>query len=124
MRHPRERRQQQDGTTRRDFLGRTGGAALGLAGLGSALAGCANSTSTNSSGGTTSAVIGPFGIHVSRPDSPVALPLYADNKAIASNLTPETGATLQIYNWDAYLNGAVVKVFEKKYNCKVQVTTF
>lgn len=124
MAHPKERRSRQSGTTRREFLGRTGGAALGLAGLGSALAGCANSTSSTTSGGSGSAVIGPFGIHVSRPGSPVALPLYGDNKAIASNLPPETGATLQLYNWDAYINNAVLKDFAKKYNCQVQVTTF
>jgi spermidine/putrescine transport system substrate-binding protein len=124
MRHPKERRRGLEGTTRRDFLGRTGGAAIGLAGLGSALSACANSTGASTPSGKNSSVIGPFGIHVSRPDSPVALPLYADNKAIASGMAPEKNATLQIYNWDAYLNQAVVSDFEKTYNCKVQVTTF
>ena len=47
-----------------------------------------------------------------------------DNKAIASGLQPEQDATLQVYNWVAYVNPACLKHFAKKYNCKVQVTTF
>ncbi|MGH3300589.1 MAG: hypothetical protein ACRDOK_02705, partial [Streptosporangiaceae bacterium] len=46
------------------------------------------------------------------------------NQAVASNLKPETGATLQVYNWVAYINQACVNSFAKKYNCKVEVTTF
>ena len=37
---------------------------------------------------------------------------------------PEKDATLKIYNWVAYINQAVVNDFGKKYNCKVEVTTF
>ena len=59
-----------------------------------------------------------------RPDNPVTWPVYTDNKAIASGLQPETGATLQIYNWVAYVNQACLNHFAKKYNCKVQLTTF
>ncbi len=51
-------------------------------------------------------------------------PIFTDNTAIKSGLKPETGATLQIYNWVAYINQAVVNNFAKRYNCKVQVTTF
>ena len=39
-------------------------------------------------------------------------------------MQPETGATLKVYNWTAYINQAVVNSFAKKYNCKVQVSTF
>jgi spermidine/putrescine transport system substrate-binding protein len=59
-----------------------------------------------------------------RPDNPVTWPTYADNPAIASGLQPEQGATLKLYNWVAYINQAVIKNFEKAYNCKVEVTTF
>ena len=59
-----------------------------------------------------------------RQNSPVKWPVYGDNKPIASGLAPEKGATLQLYNWVAYINEAVVKSFCKKYNCKYQVTTF
>ena len=59
-----------------------------------------------------------------RQDKPVKWPVYTDNRAIASGLEPEKGATLQLYNWVAYINEAVVKDFWKKYNCNCQVTTF
>jgi spermidine/putrescine transport system substrate-binding protein len=58
------------------------------------------------------------------PTSPVKWPIYSDNKPIASGMAPETGATLQIYNWVAYINEAVIKSFCKKYNCSYQLTTF
>ena len=58
-------------------------------------------------------------IPLPRPDHPVKWPIFAANKAIASNLQPETGATLQLYNWVAYINQQVVDNFAKKYNCKV-----
>jgi spermidine/putrescine transport system substrate-binding protein len=54
----------------------------------------------------------------------VTWPTYADNAMIASGLEPEKNATLKVFNWVAYINGAVVKNFEKAYNCSVQVTTF
>jgi spermidine/putrescine transport system substrate-binding protein len=59
-----------------------------------------------------------------RPDNPVTWPVYGDNKAIASGLEPEQGATLQLYNWVAYINESVIKKFCKKYNCNVTVTTY
>jgi spermidine/putrescine transport system substrate-binding protein len=100
--------------SRRQLLG--AGAGLALAGL---LAGCGSS----SSGGTGSGSSG-GGIPLPRQDSPVKWPLYSDNKAIASGLTPEKGATLQIYNWVAYINEATIKDFCKKYDCGYQLTTF
>jgi spermidine/putrescine transport system substrate-binding protein len=88
-------------------------AGAGLA-LGAMLAGC---SSTNPAGNST-------GPPLPRQDKPVKWPVYNDNRAIASGLEPEKGATLQLYNWVAYINEAVVKDFEKKYNCSCQVTTF
>ena len=67
--------------------------------------------------------MGPGGLPLARPDHPVTLPIYADNKAIASGLSPEKGP-LQFYNWDQYINTDVVKAFEKKYGVKVQISTF
>jgi spermidine/putrescine transport system substrate-binding protein len=99
--------------SRRQLLG--GAAGLALAGL---LAGCGSS----SSGGTGSASNG--GVLLPRQDNPVKWPIYSDNKPIASGLKPETGATLQLYNWVAYINEAVLKNFCKKYNCRYQLTTF
>jgi spermidine/putrescine transport system substrate-binding protein len=54
---------------------------------------------------------------------PVSLPIYKDNKPIASGLKPEKGP-LQFYNWQEYISPKVVKSFEKKYGVQVQISTF
>jgi spermidine/putrescine transport system substrate-binding protein len=114
--HPREG-WQPDGTRRRPDLSRRqalqrGLAAAGLAGGGATLLdACA------------AYLVGPNNIPLPRPDHPVIWPVTG-NKAIPGNLKPETGATLQVYNWVAYINQACVNSFAKKYNCKVEVTTF
>jgi len=114
--HPREG-WQPDGTRRRPGLSRRqalkrGFAAALLAGGGaSVLDACAPY------------LVGANNIPLPRPSNPVTWPVTG-NAAIASNLKPETGATLQVYNWVAYINQACVNSFAKKYNCKVEVTTF
>jgi spermidine/putrescine transport system substrate-binding protein len=104
---------EQGGISRRQLLG--AGAGLVLGGM---LAGCGssgtNATATSSSGG----------VPLPRQDNPVKWPIFSDNKPIASGLKPETGATLQLYNWVAYINEAVIKNFCKKYNCRYSLTTF
>ena len=116
MNHPREG-WQGDGTRRRPELSRRqalqrGFAAAVLAGGGATLLdACA------------SYLVGPNNIPLPRPSHPVTWPVTG-NGAIASNLKPETGATLQVYNWVAYINQSCVNSFAKKYNCKVEVTTF
>ncbi len=64
------------------------------------------------------------GVLLPRQNTPVKWPIYADNKTIASGLAPEKGATLQIYNWVAYINEKVIKDFCKKHDCKYSLTTF
>jgi spermidine/putrescine transport system substrate-binding protein len=95
--------------TRRELIG--AGAGLAAAGL---LAGCGSSNPTAASNGPK----------LPSPTSPVKWPIYSDNKPIASGMAPEQGATLQIYNWVAYINEAVIKSFCKKHNCSYQLTTF
>jgi spermidine/putrescine transport system substrate-binding protein len=114
--HPREGWQpdgtrQRPGLSRRQALQRGFAAALLAGGGATLLDACA------------SYLVGPNNIPLPRPTHPVAWPV-AGNAAIASNLKPETGATLQVYNWVAYINQACVNSFAKKYNCKVEVTTF
>ncbi len=58
------------------------------------------------------------------PGQPGDLAGLHRQQAIASGLKPETGATLQIFNWVAYVNQACLNHFAKKYNCKVELTTF
>ncbi len=65
-----------------------------------------------------------IGYPAARARTTRSVAVFTDNSAIASNLQPETGATLQLYNWVAYINQQVVDNFEKKYKCKVQLTTF
>ena len=64
------------------------------------------------------------GVPLPRQDNPVKWPIFADNKPIASGLAPEKGATLEIYNWVAYINEAVIKNFCKTHNCNYSLTTF
>jgi spermidine/putrescine transport system substrate-binding protein len=117
------------GTTRRRFIQRAGAAAAGLTVPG-LLAACGTTapvgggSGPSSSGSTTAAAdLGPGGLALARPNHPVKLPIYADNKAIASGLKPEKGP-LQFYNWIEYINTDVIKAFERKYNVQVQISTF
>jgi spermidine/putrescine transport system substrate-binding protein len=116
--HPREgwTEDRRAMVTRRGFLKQGVGAGLLLGGAGSLLEAC---SSPSSSGPLTSG-----GIPLPRPNNPVTWPLFKDNPAIKSGLPPEQGATLRIFNWVAYLNPQVMKDFGKKFNCKVELTTF
>src|SRR5579864_6948525 len=107
--------------SRRQLLG----AGAGLV-AGAMLAGCGGSSSPSSASSAAgpTAPVGAGGVPLPRQNAPVKWPIFADNKPIAAGLAPETGATLQIYNWVAYINEATVKSFCKKYNCKYSITTF
>jgi spermidine/putrescine transport system substrate-binding protein len=118
--HPREGwsddRARLPGISRRAFIKGSAGAGLLAGGLGPLLAACASGS--NTSGGPTT-------IPLPRPSHPVTWPIFTDNQAIKSGLKPETGATLKLYNWVAYINPQTLKNFAKKYNVPVpQVTTF
>jgi len=113
--HPREGWQghgvpRRPSLSRRSFLARTAGAGLAMGSL-PLLQACAPALA----GGTT--------VPLPRPNNPVVWPTTG-NKPIASGLPPERGATLQIFNWVAYVNQACLNHFGKKYNCNVQLTTF
>jgi spermidine/putrescine transport system substrate-binding protein len=123
--HPREG-WQADGTpprlglSRRGFLrqGATAGLALGAAGsIGSLLEACGSSSSGPG-------VLTSNGIPLPRPNRPVTWPILKGNEPIKSGLAPEQNATLRIFNWVAYINPQCLKDFGKKYNCKVELTTF
>jgi spermidine/putrescine transport system substrate-binding protein len=114
--HPREG-WQPDGTRRRPELSRRQALQRGLV---VALAAGGGATLLDA---CAAYLVGPNNIPLPRPDKPVAWPV-AGNEAIADGMQLETGATLQVYNWVAYINQACVNSFAKKYNCKVEVTTF
>ncbi len=109
-----------NGTDRRTFIKRSALAAAG-ASVPGLLAACGSSTAPV--GSSTAANQGPGGLPLARANHPVTLPIYSDNKAIASGLKPEPGP-LQLYNWIQYINPAVITAFEKKYNVKVRLSTF
>jgi spermidine/putrescine transport system substrate-binding protein len=118
--HPKERR---PGATRRDFLLRSGGAAVSLSSISSILAACSNSTSSGTGGtGAGGWPLGPGGIPLARPTHPVTLPRW--EQPIASGMQPETGGTFTIFNYPAYIDPAVIKAFGKKYGVTVKVTPF
>ncbi len=124
-RHPKERPPGWGAWSRREFLRRSGGAALGLSSASAILAACSNST--NAAGGSSGAgsePVGPGGLPLARPDKRVKLPIYADNKPIESGLQPETGGTFNVFNYPDYIYGSLLKEFGKKYNVNVQVTPF
>jgi spermidine/putrescine transport system substrate-binding protein len=119
--HPREGWSEdgppRPGLSRRSFLRQGASAGLLAGGLGALLDAC-------SSGATTAGVSGGSAIPLPRPNNPVTWPIFKDSPAIKSGLQPEQGATLKLYNWVAYINQQCLKDFGKKYNCKVEVTTF
>jgi spermidine/putrescine transport system substrate-binding protein len=120
--HPKERRR---GSTRRDFLLHSGGAAFALSGAGGLLAACSNSTSSGGGSASTGAngqKLGPLGLPLARPNVPVTLPRY--EQPIASGLKPETGGDFVVYNYPDYIDPAVLKEFGKKYGVTVKVTPF
>jgi spermidine/putrescine transport system substrate-binding protein len=118
--HPKERR---FATSRRDFLLRSGGAALSLSSVASILAACSNSTTASTAANTGGAwPVGPGGIPLARPSHPVTLNRW--EAPIASGMKPETGGTFDIFNYPAYIDPAVLKAFGKKYGVTVKVTPF
>jgi spermidine/putrescine transport system substrate-binding protein len=119
--HPREgwtEDRRAEGLSRRGFLQRSAAAGLLAGGAGSLLEACSSGTATSASS------TGSGGISLPRPNHPVTWPLYKDNPAISSGQVPEKDATLRLFNWVAYINPQCLKDFGKKYNCKVEVTTF
>jgi spermidine/putrescine transport system substrate-binding protein len=115
--HPREgwsEEGRRSPLSRRGFLKQTAGAGLLMGGLGSLLDACGSSSNTAASSSS---------IPLPRPGHPVTWPILSGNDAIKSGLPRENG-TLQVYNWVAYINQQCINDFEKKYNCKVQLTTF
>jgi spermidine/putrescine transport system substrate-binding protein len=108
--------------SRRVFLERSAGAALGLSALGPLLAACGsdNGTGTGGGGGGSGAAAD---LQLARQDNPVKWPIYDDNPPIASGLEPEAGP-LKIYNWNGYLWPRIMKQFGKEFGVDVQLTTF
>jgi spermidine/putrescine transport system substrate-binding protein len=97
--------------SRREMLQIVGGSALALPSLSAILSACSNPRETSTEK-----------FKVATPDNPVTLPKVGHS--IADGLQPEKGATLQIYNWDAYMWKPVIQEFCDKYHCDYEWTHF
>ena len=76
MPHPKERPGPWSRSSRRDFLMRSGGAALALSGAAPLLAACSNSTTSGAPASSGGEPVGPGGLPLARPDKRVTLPLW------------------------------------------------
>jgi spermidine/putrescine transport system substrate-binding protein len=112
--HPREG-YQADGApgwpSRRLFLRRGAAAGLLAAGAAPLLDACAPF------------LTGQTNVPLPRPDNPVHWST-GGVKPIPAGQPPEQNATLQVFNWVAYVNQSCLNHFAKKYKCKVELTTF
>ena len=119
--HPRPR-PRRSGLSRRAFLGRGAAAAAAFPSMAAFLEACSKN---GGSGGASAAATSTFS--VASPEHPVTWDIASDNKAIADGLTPEQGATVNIYTYTDYLDPQALKDFEKKYkqyDVKCTITTF
>jgi spermidine/putrescine transport system substrate-binding protein len=101
--------------SRRQFLTRTGRAALAVPGMSAILAVCGK---PGSSVGEASAT----GRPLARPDRPVTLPLRG--RPIPTDTPPEKGATLRVYNWADYIWKKTLAEFEDRFDCTVEYQSF
>jgi spermidine/putrescine transport system substrate-binding protein len=108
MRHPKE-------ISRRQFLGRAGGAAVAMPSLAAILAAC----SKPSAGGANGSEAGD--IPIATPQNPVTLPVTQD--PIAADTPLESGPVV-LYNWDQYIYKKDVREFEDKFGVSVDITVF
>jgi spermidine/putrescine transport system substrate-binding protein len=115
-RHPKERPSAASQVNRRSFLGGSLAAAVGVTAGSSLLAACGG----DSGGGGGAAPAS--GIPLARRDNPVTLPLFDDNPPVADGLQPETGGVLKILNYADYMAPGVIKLIEKKYDVKIEIT--
>ena len=127
MSHPKERRPLDLELSRRAFLQKSAGAAFALSGAGALLAACGKGTPApigTGGGGSGASASASSALPLARPNNPVKWPIYPDNQPIADGLQPEQNATLKVYNWSDYIYKKVLNDFGKKYNCKIDLSTF
>jgi spermidine/putrescine transport system substrate-binding protein len=130
MAHPKDR----SGLTRGQLLRRAAVGAVGLGAVGAA-AGCQNTTTPigvcedgGGSGGLAGELVvpkpvGPGGLPLPRNDNSVTWAITESNPMIPEGREPE-GGTLQLYNYADYLWAGLIKRFEKRYDCKIQVAPY
>jgi spermidine/putrescine transport system substrate-binding protein len=101
--------------SRRDFLRTSAGAGIALPSLAAIMAACTDPRTETE--GPNAPEIGN-----ATPDNPRTLEIVGE--PLADGLEPETGATLQIFNWDAYMWRRIIEEFCTEYDCDYEWTTF
>ena len=124
QRHPREgwkaARQFMEARTgrpvsRRDFLRTSAGAGIALPSLAAIMAACTDPREATE--GSNAPEIGN-----ATPQNPRTLDIVGET--LPDGLEPEKGATLQIFNWDAYMWRRIIEEFCTEYDCDYEWTTF
>ncbi len=92
--------------------------ALGAAGIGASMI----SLIADGALADSAQPMGPGRIPLARQDHPVTLPLHEE--PIKSGLQPETGGTFRLFNYQDYFDKKLIDEFGKKYNVKMELTTF
>lgn len=129
MGHPKDR----SGLTRGELLRGAAAAAAGV-GVAGGLAACENTTTplgacedASAAGGSPLVEpkpVGPGGLPLPRNDNSVTWAITDDNPGIADGLPPEAGSTLHLFNYPDYIWPGLLRRFEKRYDCKVDVGTY
>jgi spermidine/putrescine transport system substrate-binding protein len=131
MPHPKD----QNGLTRGQLLRGAAAAAAGV-GVAGGLVACENTTTPigagcepGSDGGSGSPLVeakpvGPAGLPLPRTDNSITWSIVEDNQPIADDLPPETGATLRLFNYADYLWPRLMRRFEDRYDCTVELATY
>ena len=114
--------------SRREFLRRAGMTGVALPSLAAILAACKSEGQTPGASGPSNRFgtggVGGAAYPLPRADAPVTWDIPDDNQPIESNLQPEKGATLKIFNWPYYLKPKIMDQFGHKYGCTVQLTKY
>ncbi len=126
MGHPKDR----SGLTRGELLRGAAAAAAGV-GVAGGLAACENTTTpigacedASAAGGSPLVVakpVGPGGLPLPRTDNSVTWAITDDNPRIKDGLQPETGSTLHLFNYPDYIWPGLLRRFENRYDCTVDV---
>ena len=131
MSHPKDR----SGLTRGQLLRGAAAAAAGV-GVAGGLAACENTTTpiglecAPGAGGESGTPlvepkpVGPAGLPLPRTDNSVTWAIVDDNRPIADDLQPESGATLRLFNYADYIWPRLMRRFEHQYDCKVEMATY
>jgi spermidine/putrescine transport system substrate-binding protein len=104
--------------TRRDFLRTSAGAGIALPSLAAIMAACTNPRNDSPDNPSNSAAQ----LGKAAPNNPQTLPIVGE--PIADGMPSEKGATLQIFNWDAYMWKKIIEEFCAEEGCDYEWTTF